>query len=73
MIEDPYNDEQVDLLQVMSSMNKTDRRKTISAFDTKEIQEMYVNHTMMHSDELQYLRMKYNLGMDLINYTQYDV
>ena len=38
MIEDTYNnDEQLDMLQVMSSMNKTDRRKTISAFDTKEI------------------------------------
>lgn len=68
-----YNDEQINILQVMSSMNKTDRRKTISAFDTKEIQDMYVNHTIIHSDELQYMRMKYNLGMDLVNNTQFDM
>ena len=50
MMDGTYNDEQIDLLQAMSSMNKTDRRRTISAYDTREIQEMYEIHTIMPSD-----------------------
>ena len=34
---------------------------------------MNVHHTIMYSDELQYLRIKYNLGMDLANNTQFDM